>query len=65
MLMEMPYNDEDREEQLRRYRLCLEEFNTLEFHDTYVAQIKQEYLLLKELMEEQQATVAEPNYPLK
>lgn len=61
----MPYKDEDREEQLRRYRHCLEELNTLEFHDTYAAKIKREYLLLQEQSEEQQATVEEPNCSLK
>lgn len=61
MLMEWLHRDIDGEEQLRRYRECLEEFNELEFHDSYVAKIQHEYQLLQVLFEEQSVQHYEPN----
>ncbi|MFV0596206.1 hypothetical protein [Shewanella sp.] len=49
------------QEQLRRYRQCVEEFNALEFHDAYVAKIQNEYQLLKALFEEQPVQSYEPD----
>lgn len=40
MLMERWDTAEEKAEQLRRYQLCLDEFNELDFHDVYVAEIK-------------------------
>ena len=48
MLMERWDTAEEKTEQLRRYQLCIEEFNKLNFHDVYVAEIKQEYQQLAE-----------------
>lgn len=48
MLMERWNTAEEKTEQLRRYQLCIEEFNKLNFHDVYVAEIKQEYQQLAE-----------------
>lgn len=61
MLMEWLHRDIDGEEQLRRYRECLEEFNELEFHDAYVTKIQHEYQLLQVLFEEQLVQHDEPN----
>lgn len=38
--MEILNNEENREEQLRRYRLCLKEFSELDYHDAYIDQNK-------------------------
>ncbi|GCF91635.1 hypothetical protein SMBr_38790 [Shewanella sp. M-Br] len=48
MLMEIWDTAEEKSEQLRRYQLCIEEFNELNFHDVYIAEIKQEYQQLAE-----------------
>lgn len=48
MLMEIWDTAEEKSEQLRRYQLCIEEFNELNFHDVYIAEIKQEYQQLTE-----------------
>ena len=48
MLMEIWDTSEEKSEQLRRYQLCIEEFNELNFHDVYIAEIKQEYQQLAE-----------------
>lgn len=48
MLMEKWDTAEEKSEQLRRYQLCIEEFNELNFHDVYIAEIKQEYQQLAE-----------------
>lgn len=48
MLMEIWDTAEEKSEQLRRYQLCIEEFNELNFHDVYIAEIKQEYRQLAE-----------------
>lgn len=59
MLMEILHNEEDREEQLQRYQRCLQEFDRLEFNDTYVDQIKQDYQILKDIVEAQSASTSE------
>jgi len=59
--MEWLHNDIDGEEQLRRYRECLAEFNELAFHDAYVAKIQLEYQLLQTLFEEQSIQQSEPD----
>jgi len=46
--MEIWDTAEEKSEQLRRYQLCIEEFNELNFHDVYIAEIKQEYQQLAE-----------------
>lgn len=61
MLMGWLHQDMDGEEQLRRYRQCVEEFNLLNFHDDYVAKIQYEYRLLQILFEEQSVQPCEPN----
>lgn len=48
MLMEIWDTAEEKSEQQRRYQLCIEEFNELNFHDVYIAEIKQEYQQLAE-----------------
>jgi len=48
MLMEIWDTAEEKSEQLRRYQLCIDEFNELNFHDVYIAEIKQEYQQLAE-----------------
>lgn len=48
MLVEIWDTAEEKSEQLRRYQLCIEEFNELNFHDVYIAEIKQEYQQLAE-----------------
>ena len=53
MLMERWDTAEEKAEQLRRYQLCLDECNELDFHDVYVAEIKKEYHQLAELVKVQ------------
>ncbi|MCB2382863.1 hypothetical protein KV201_11815 [Shewanella sp. SR1] len=53
MLMERWDTAEEKAEQLRRYQLCLDEFNELDFHDVYVTEIKKEYQQLAELVKVQ------------
>ena len=48
MLMGRWDTAEEKTEQLRRYQLCIDEFNELNFHDVYIAEIKQEYQQLAE-----------------
>ncbi|MCL1085543.1 hypothetical protein [Shewanella glacialipiscicola] len=59
MLMERWDTIEERAEQLRRYQLCLEEFAALDFHDNYVAQIKQDYQQLTETVKVQPTPILE------
>ncbi|MCR4534616.1 hypothetical protein [Shewanella xiamenensis] len=61
MLMGWLHQDMDGEEQLRRYRQCVEEFHQLNFHDVYVAKIQHEYRLLQTLFEEQSIQQSEPD----
>lgn len=61
MLMGSLHEDMDSEEQLRRYRQCVEEFHQLNFHDVYVAKIQHEYRLLQTLFEEQSIQQSEPD----
>lgn len=61
MLMDWIHQDLDGEEQLRRYKQCVGEFNQLDFHDVYVAKIQLEYQLLQTLFEEQSVQPCEPN----
>ncbi|MBW0279784.1 MULTISPECIES: hypothetical protein [Shewanella] len=61
MLMGWLHEDMDSEEQLRRYRQCVEEFHQLNFHDVYVAKIQHEYRLLQTLFEEQSIQQSEPD----
>ncbi|GGM89623.1 hypothetical protein OCF84_18905 [Shewanella xiamenensis] len=61
MLIGWLHEDMDSEEQLRRYRQCVEEFHQLNFHDVYVAKIQHEYRLLQTLFEEQSIQQSEPD----
>ncbi|MCT8869247.1 hypothetical protein HT094_14490 [Shewanella sp. ZOR0012] len=61
MLIGWLHEDMGSEEQLRRYRQCVEEFNLLNFHDVYVAKIQHEYRLLQTLFEEQSIQQSEPD----
>ncbi|MDI5832262.1 hypothetical protein [Shewanella xiamenensis] len=61
MLIGWLHDDMDGEEQLRRYRQCVEEFHQLNFHDVYVAKIQHEYRLLQTLFEEQSIQQSEPD----
>ena len=61
MLMGWLHEDMDSEEQLRRYRQCVEEFHQLNFHDVYVAKIQHEYRLLQTLFEEESIQQSEPD----
>ncbi|SIQ67690.1 hypothetical protein [Shewanella morhuae] len=59
MLVEKWETIEERTEQLRRYQLCLEEFAALDFYDNYVAQIKQDYQQLTEIVKVQPTPISE------